>query len=195
VRFGEYPDQPDGASTLLVSGKKPGRIADVNSEQADARARSGKAPKKKPKVSEAANHALRDTLKSPGKLGAFSKPSHGLSLAVAPAVDLDAQTRLLVVGVRNDSQGGLRIVEGNPELYVQTVDDQGKSLQIEQVKKLHVESTSLDGKIAAGEVAYFAIVYESPVMGARQHLRVSVSQTDAADEPVSKSLNGETKRN
>lgn len=195
VRFGEYPDQPDGASTLLVGGKKPGLTADVNSEQADARTRSGKASKKKPKVSEAANHALRDALKSPGKVGAFSKPSHGLSLAVAPAVDLDAQTRLLVVGVRNDSQGGLRIVEGNPELYVQTVDDQGKSLQIEQVKKLHVESTSLDGKIAAGQVAYFAIVYESPVMGARQHLRVSVSQTDAADEPVSSSLNGETKRN
>ncbi|MDX6577853.1 MAG: hypothetical protein QOE96_3806 [Blastocatellia bacterium] len=195
VRFGEYPDQTDGASTLLVSGKKPGLTADVNSEQADARARSGKASKKKPKVSEAANHALRDALKSPGKLGAFSKPSHGLSLAVAPAVDLDAQTRLLLVGVRNDSQGSIGVVEGNPELYVQTVDDQGKSLQIEQVKKLHVESTSLDGKIAAGEVAYFAIVYESPVMGARQHLRVSVSQTDAADEPVSKSLNGETKRN
>jgi hypothetical protein len=195
VRFGEYPDQPDGASTLLVSGKKPGLTADVNWEQADARARSGKAPKKKPKVSEAANHALRDAVKSPGKLGAFSKPSHGLSLAVAPAVDLDAQTRLLVVGVRNDGQGSLGVVQGNPELYVQTVDDQGKSLQIEQVKKLHVESTSLDGKIAAGEVAYFAIVYESPVMGARQHLRVSVSQTDAADEPVSKSLNGETKRN
>jgi len=195
VRFGDYPEQPDGAQPVFVSGRKPGLTADVNSEQADARARSGKVSKKKPKVPEAANHALREAVKSPGKVGAFSKPSHGLSLAVAPAVDLDTSTRLLVVGVRNDSQGGLRVVDGNPELYVQTVDDQGKSLQIEQVKKLHVESTSLDGKIGAGEVAYFAIVYESPVMGARQHLRVAVSQTDAADEPVSKSLTGEMKRN
>jgi hypothetical protein len=194
VRFGEYPDQPEGAAPLLVSGKRPGLTADVNSEQADARARSGKVSKKKPKVPEAANHALRDALKSPGKVGAFSKPSHGLSLAVAPAVDLDANTRLLVVGVRNDSQGGLRVVDGNPELYVQTVDDQGKSLQIEQVKKLHVESTSLDGKIGAGEVAYFAIVYQSPVMGARQRLRVAVSQTDAADEPATSELGGAIKK-
>src|SRR5260370_25737963 len=69
VRFGEYPDQPDGASTLLVSGKKPGLIADVNSEQADARTRSGKAPKKKPKVAEAVNHGLRDDLNDAGRLG------------------------------------------------------------------------------------------------------------------------------
>src|ERR1041384_8330386 len=184
IKFGEYPAQPDGAPTVLVRGGKPGLIADVKSERADERVRSGKTSKKSPKTSEAANRALKDALKTPARVGEFSKPVHGLSMAVSAATDLDAGTRVLVVAVKNESKGDLRIVSGNPELYVQTFDDQGKALQIEQVKKLQVESTSLDNKIGSGGVAYYSIVYEAPAMGARQRLRVSVSQTDAADEPA-----------
>ena len=194
VRFGDYPEQPDGTEPVLVSGRH-GLTADVNSDKADERVRSGKASKKKPKVSEAAHRALKDALKSPAKVGEFSKPLHGLSMAVSPAVDLDVETRILVVAVRNVSSGDLRIVRGNPELYVQTFDDQGKSLQIEQVKKLHVESTSVDGKINGGAAVYYAVVYESPVMGAKQRLRVSVSQTNAADEPATTALGSTKQRN
>lgn len=199
VRFGDYGSsdgQPDGNAQPVLGMKKASvLIADVNSDRADERTRSGKASKKKPKISEVANRALKDAVKSPSKAGEFSKSNHGLSLAVAPAVDVDAQTRLVVIGVRNDSPTVLRIVPGNPEIYVQTFDDQGKTLQIEQVKRLHVESTSLEGKIAAGEIVYFAVVYEAPILGARQRLRVSVSQTDAADEPATTSLASEAKRN
>src|SRR5207237_6811223 len=122
---------------------------DVNSDRADERARSGKVAKKKPKISEVANRALKDAIKSPSKAGDFSKSNHGLSLAVAPAVDLDAQTRLIVIGVRNDSKTALHIVPGNLEIYVQTLDDQGKTLQIEQNIRMHVESRSTGGKITA----------------------------------------------
>jgi hypothetical protein len=198
VRFGDYggsDGQPD-SNAQPVSGVKKSSvlIANVNSDRADERVRSGKVSKKKPKISEVANRALKDTVKSPSRAGEFSKSNHGLSLAVAPALDLDAQTRLVVIGVRNDSPAVLRIVPDNPEIYVQTFDDQGKTLQIEQVKRLHVESTSLEGKIAAGETVYFAIAYEAPILGARQRLRVSVSQTEAADEPTT-TFAGEAKRN
>src|SRR5260370_35037694 len=101
-------------------------IADVNSDRADERARSGKVSKRKPKISEVANRALKDAVKSPAKAGEFSKSNHGLSLAVAPAVDLDAQTRLGVIGARNDSPAALRIVPGNPGIYAQTFDDHAK---------------------------------------------------------------------
>lgn len=195
VRFGESPEQTDGAQPILVSGKKAGLVSDVNSEKADERVKSGKTSKKPPKASEAANYALRDALKTPAKVGEFSKPLHGLSMAVSPAMDLDAGTRVLVVAVRNDAKADLRIVSGNPELYVQTFDDQGKTLQIEQVKKLHVETTSLDNKISSGRVVYYSIVYDAPVMGARQRLRISVSQVDAADEPATTGLSEATKRN
>jgi hypothetical protein len=200
VRFGDYrgsdrPKLDDDAQP--VSGVKETSllIADVNSDRADERTRSGKVSKKKPKISEVANRALKDAVKAPSKAGDFSKSNHGLSLAVAPAVDLDAQTRLVVIGVRNESPAVLRIVPGNPEIYVQTFDEHGKTLQIEQVKRLHVESTSLEGKIAAGETVFFAVVYEAPILGARQRLRVSVSQTEAADEPATTSLVREPKRN
>jgi hypothetical protein len=197
VRFGDYGDASTGNATAppLTNRSNGSLIADVNSTAADARVKSGKTSKKAPKTSDAANRALKDALKTPAKVGEFSKPTHGLSMAVSAATDLDASTRVLVVAVRNDSKGDLRIVSGNPELYVQTFDDQGKSLQIEQVKKLHVETTSLDNKITSGGVAYYSIVYEAPVMGARQRLRVSVSQTDAADEPATAGLGEGTKRN
>lgn len=199
MRFGDYggsEGQTDHTAQPASGVRRPSvLIADVNSERADERVRSGKASKKKPKIADVANRALKDVVKSPSKAGEFSQSNHGLSLAVAPAVDLDGQTRLVVIGVRNDSQVVLRIVPGNPELYVQTFDDQGKTVQIEQVKRLHVESTSLEGKIAVKETVYFAVVYEAPIMGARQRLRVSVSQTDAADEPATTSLAGEAKRN
>lgn len=197
VRFGNYGDTSSGNSSAvaLMSRRDGSLIADVNSTIADQRVRAGKTSKKRPKVSEAANRGLKDAVKSPARLGEFSKPSHGLSLAVSPAADLDAGTRMVVVGVRNDSKGALKVVPGNPEVYVQTFDDTGKTLQIEQVKRLHVESTSLDGKIDAGETAYFAVVYEAPILGARQKLRVSVSQTEAADEPATTALGESQKKN
>jgi len=168
-------------------------IADVDSSRADERVRKGKVSKKRPKLSEAANRALKDMLKNPDRMGSFAKSNHGLSLAVAPVVDLDVQARMVVVAVRNDAQGALRIVQGNPEVYVQTFDDNGKTLQLEQVKRLYVESTSLEGGLNKGDVVYYAIVYEAPVLGALQRLRVSVSQTEAADEPATASLGTVTK--
>jgi hypothetical protein len=168
-------------------------IADVDSSRADERVRNGKVSRKRPKLSEVANRALKDMLKNPNRMGSFAKSNHGLSLAVAPVVDLDVQARMVVVAVRNDAQGSLRIVQGNPEVYVQTFDDNGKTLQLEQVKRLYVESTSLEGRLNKGDVAYFAIVYEAPVLGVLQRLRVSVSQTEAADEPATASLGTVTK--
>jgi hypothetical protein len=190
IRFGE--DGGDGDGDMVVP-RVSRLIADVDSSRADERVRSGKVSKKRPKLSEVANRALKDALKNPGGMGVFAKSNHGLSLAVAPVVDLDVQARMVVIAVRNEAEGVLRIVEGNPEVYVQTFDDHGKTLQLEQVKRLYVESTSLEGRLNKGEVAYYAIVYEAPVLGARQKLRVSVSQTEAADEPATAALGTSTK--
>lgn len=171
-------------SALPIVPKLSRLIAEVDSRRADERVRNGKVSKNRPKLSEIANHALREMIQNPKRMGAFAKSTHGLGLAVAPVVDLDVQARLVVIAVRNDAQGVLRVMPGNPELYVQTFDENGKTLQLEPVKRLYVESTSLEGTLSKGEVAYFAIVYEAPVLGASQRLRVSVSQTEAADEPA-----------
>jgi len=189
VRFDENGNDGDGD---VIVPKVSRLIADVDSSRADERVRNGKASKKRPKLPEVANKALKDVVKNPWHMGAFVKSSHGLSLAVAPVIDLDIGSRMVVIAVRNDAQGVLRIVEGNPEVYVQTFDDHGKTLQMEQVKRLYVESTSLEGKLNKGEVLYYAVVYEAPVLGALQRLRVSVSQTEAADEPATAALSTAT---
>lgn len=187
IRFGEDGDEENGSDEILLP--KPSRlIADVDSSRADERVRGGRVSKKRPKLSEVASKALREAVKNPNRMGAFAKSNYGLSLAVMPVVDLDVQARMVVIAVRNDAGGVLRIVQGNPEVYVQTFDDKGKTLQLEQVKRLYVESTSLEGRLSKGEIAYYAIVYEAPVLGALQRLRVSVSQTEAADQPVTAGL-------
>lgn len=189
IRFDEDGDDGGGGGNdEIVSPKSSRLIADVDSSRADERVRGGKVSKKRPKLSEVASKSLREAVKNPNRMGAFAKSNYGLSLAVMPVVDLDVQARMVVIAVRNDAGGVLRIVQGNPEVYVQTFDDKGKTLQLEQVKRLYVESTSLEGRLSKGEIAYYAIVYEAPVLGALQRLRVSVSQTEAADQPVTAGL-------
>jgi hypothetical protein len=190
VRFAD--DGEDDAGQEIVVPKLSRLIADVDSTRADERVRTGKVSRKRPKFSEVASTALRDVIKNPKNMGVFGKPNHGLSMAVMPVIDLDVQSRMVVIAVRNDGVGVLRIVEGNPEVYVQTFDDKGKTLQLEQVKRLYVESTSLDGKVSQGQVVYYAIVYEAPVLGVLQRLRVSVSQTEAADEPATAGVGTKT---
>lgn len=171
-------------------------IAEVDSSRADERVRNGKASKKRPELSEVAHRALKEAVQNPARVGAFTKSRNGIGLAVAPAIDLDLQARLIVIAVRNDAPNELRIVPGDPDLYVQTFDANGKTLQMERVKRLFVESTSLDGKLSKGEVAYYAIAYEAPALGASQRLRVSVSEMEAADEPALRSVgNGRGNKN
>lgn len=136
-----------------------------------------------------ANRRLADCLKNPKKnLGAWSPAARGLTLAVSRAVEIDAEQRLVVVAVRNETTGNLRLVPGAPELEIQTADKKGNALQVERLERSYIETTSLEGLILPGSIGYYAIVYRAPVMGANQRLRVSVSHREAADSPASISL-------
>jgi hypothetical protein len=117
-----------------------------------------------------------------GKLR-WSKPLHGLK-AAAQTRPPSADERQVLVTVRNDLSIPLRIAPSQPELIVQTLDDKGRMLQVEPVKVSKVELDQPDGLIAPGEKRRYLISYETPVLGAKQRLCVSVSQSNAADEPV-----------
>jgi hypothetical protein len=75
-----------------------------------------------------------------------------------------------------------------PRIYLETIDSKGRPLQIEPVRMFAVESTVSGEIIPAGEIQYYAIVYEPQILGARQRLRVAVGQSIAADEPATASL-------
>jgi hypothetical protein len=138
--------------------------------------------------SRAASLALTEATRSPRNFKKWSDSVHGLSLSVTPAQDVGRNTQLVVIAARNTKKTDARIVPGQPEIYLETLDGKGRPLQIEPVKKLAVETTATDGVIPGGETRYYALVYEAQVMGARQRLRAVVGQTTSADEPATANL-------
>ena len=133
-----------------------------------------------------ARKALKLALTSP-KPKKWTPPSHGLSIATSIPKDFNGKDGLaiVIVAVSNILPEPLRIVPGQPDLAIETRDDQGKkSLLVEQIKPLHIECSGLGDSIPAGATLYYAIVYRRPVLGVRQHLRVSVGQVNAADDPA-----------
>ncbi len=147
--------------------------------------KSSKKPKTALELSRFVNARLADCLKNPKKnLGAWSESKNGLSLAVSSVAEIDAEQRLVVVAVRNQSTANLRLVPGTPELEIQTTDDKGNALQTERLERTYVETTSLEGLILPGSVSYYALVYRAPIMGASQRLRVLVLHREAADSPT-----------
>ena len=117
----------------------------------------------------------------------WTPAAHGLSIATSIPKDFNDKdgSAIVIVAVSNILPEPLRIVPGQPDLSVETRDDQGKkTLLVEQIKPLHVESSGLGDSIPAGSTLYYAIVYRRPVLGVRQHLRVTVGQTNAADDPA-----------
>ena len=147
--------------------------------------KSSKKPKTALELSRFVNARLADALKNPKKnLGAWSEAKNGLSLAVSAVAEIDAEQRLVIVAVRNQSTANLRLVPGTPELEIQTTDEKGNALQTERLERTYVETTSLEGLILPGSVSYYALVYRAPIMGASQRLRVLVSHREAADSPT-----------
>jgi hypothetical protein len=182
----------DEGDSEREAGNNVRLVADVDSTKAD-----GKKPKKGSKPADptvSANKALVASVKSSNKLFTkWSASSHGMSVSLAPAVDLDERSRLVVVAVRNDTTDQLRLVPGNPDIFVQWFDEKSTPLNITEIKKLHVETTSVGGRIPAGQVVYYAIVYETPILGALQRVRVSVAQISASDQPVAADLTSEAR--
>jgi hypothetical protein len=136
----------------------------------------------------AASLALTEATRSPKSFKKWSDTVHGLSLSTSPVREVGKRSQLVVVAVRNTKKVDARIIPGQPEIYLETVDGKGRPLQVEMVKKLATETTATDGLIPADAIRYYAVVYETPILGARQRLSVIVGQTIAADEPATASL-------
>jgi hypothetical protein len=136
----------------------------------------------------AASLALTEATKTPGSFKKWSETTHGLSLSVSPVREVNKRSQLVVIAVKNTKKKAARIVPGQPAISLETFDSKKRPIQIEAIRKLSVETTVEDETIPHGKTEYYAVVYETPVMGARQRLRVSVGQITAADEPATVNL-------
>ena len=136
-------------------------------------------------LSRLVNKKLAEAIKSSKeKFTVWSPANKGLSLSTAKVIEIDSQQRLLIIAVKNVGDDALRLLDEMPELQIQTVDKAGNNLQIERLERKYVETTALDGAIPAGAVVFYAVVYENPILGANQKLRVSAAHDRAADAPV-----------
>ncbi len=82
----------------------------------------------------------------------------------------------------------MNLLANSPELFVETVDEQDTTVNIQSITKIQTEASNVSAVIGAGATAYFAIAYIVPILDAHQHLKIVVAQTNAADEPVSMKL-------
>ena len=142
------------------------------------------------KIKAATQLALERAARKPKQFKKWTKPVHGLALAILEQSDPKEDFRVAVVAVKNASSESLKISPGGPDLSLEMLDDQGKPVNIQSIKHLHLQTSEATGTIAAGATVYYAIAYTSPVLGAHQQMRVAISQTAAADEPASLTLAG-----
>ena len=172
---GRQPENGPSINSVYadVPGSKPVRVKGADKRRTEA------------EISALANKRLAESIKEPLKhLAPWSKPEHGLELAVSRITELDPETRLVVVGVRNVTTANLRLVPGSPELQVQTSDSGGNGIQTTRIDPQYVESTTLEGLVQAGSIVYYALVYKAPILGINQNIRVLVAHREAADAPI-----------
>jgi hypothetical protein len=180
IKFGDESKPKDDVNpktTLPVaatSGSDPNSLAGATSANE--------------RVISAVRDALARANAKPGRFKGWTKPAHGLALATQQQTDLKDDFRVVVVAVKNTSKEPLKLTPGNPDLTLEMLDDEGKVINVQSIKRLHAEVSDSSGVIAAGRTVYYAIAYVPPVLGVRQQLKIVVAQTNAADEPASIAL-------
>src|ERR1051326_2337848 len=142
-----------------------------------------------PDYREPAEAALRDAFSNPKWFRQWTTERHGLRISVLPLRDLNDTARLVIFAVRNVGSETLRVIPGYPDLYIETLNEHGRPVEAgTRVSKLHTFSSSSGGDIPARTTRYFALVYEAPILGAQQHLKLAVAHMGAADEPATADL-------
>ena len=129
--------------------------------------------------------ALNEAVKDPARFKKWAPERHGLMIAALPPRDLGDTTRLVVFAVRNTGREPLRLVTGYPDLYVETLNEKRRPVEAGiKIAKYQLASSAGGNLIQGGETRFFALAYEAPILGARQHLKIVVAHMSAADEPA-----------
>lgn len=129
--------------------------------------------------------ALQQAMKRPKQFKHWTRPVHGLALSILALPVSQQPYRLAIVAVKNTTVETLKLTPSSPDLFLEMVDQQGKPVNIESIKKVHSEPSEPEGLIQPGGTVYYAIAYVAPALGAHQRIRLSIGQSNAADEPAS----------
>jgi hypothetical protein len=145
------------------------------------------------KESEAVTYirgALQRAIKQPKDFKQWTRPFNGLKLSQVSVPVVGHSYSLAIVAIKNTTNDLLKFAATSPDLVIETVNDQGKPVNIESLKYFHVEASDSTQTIPAQGTTYYAVAYSPPVLGTHQQVRLSVAHSNAADQPVSIILNG-----
>jgi hypothetical protein len=186
VAVAQAPQGADGLTSPNAPAAAPGsELATISEPAADKQ--EEKENVESGMTGEALKKALRDAMADPKSFKNWSPPAHGLSVSTK-ARELDEQSRIALVAVKNVEDFPLQILPGHPDLIVETVNEKGKTIQLEGVRKRLQEASAQSNVIPARTTVYYAVAFAMPILGKRQRLRVTVGQRNAADDPVGVSV-------
>ena len=144
------------------------------------------------KESEAVTYirgALQRATKQPEDFKQWTRSFNGLMLSQVSVPVVGHSYSLAIIAIKNTTNNSLKFVATSPDLMIETVNDQGKPVNIESLKYLHVEASDSTQTIPAQGTTYYAVAYSPPVLGTHQQIRLSIAHSNAADQPVSIILN------
>ena len=175
------PLLPSGNPTLLRSTDEPKTVTSSSPSETDR--------KKESETLAYIRGALQQAIKQPGQFKQWTRPSHGLKLSQMSVPVVGHSYSLAIIAIKNTTNDSLKFTPTSPDLVIEMVNDQGRPVNIESLKYLHLEASDSTGAIPPQGTTYFAVAYSSPVLGANQQIRLSIAHSNAADQPASIILN------
>jgi hypothetical protein len=138
-------------------------------------------------IEAATREALAAAIKKPKQFKNWTRPSHDLALSVLRPRE-EKEFQIVVVAVKNTGRDNVTLLSSGPDLLIEMLGDNGTPVNLQSLKTLRTELSISTDAIPPGTIAYYAIAYAAPVLGAHQQIKVTVAQTNAADEPASIAL-------
>src|SRR6202140_1039162 len=86
--------------------------------------------------------ALEEATGKPKQFKKWTKPVHGISLSFVQRSEQSQNFNVLIVAVKSNSKETLRLVAGGPDLFIETLDDKGQTLNRQQLKKAYARGTN-----------------------------------------------------
>lgn len=179
---GDKPKEPESSSPTELKEKE---LKETRLSSSPSNSALGVTSTAQPnsEIATSLRSALNEASKRPKRFKNWTKATHGLKLSILQDPDSGKPFKIVTVAVKNSTSEPLQLVANSPELYIETVDEKGATVDIHSIPKTAASNTS--GAIAPGATVYFAIAYASPVLDVHQHLKIVVIQTNAADQPAS----------
>ena len=184
--------KPPPSPSPLASPSEPAKPSKSGEEPKINRPASPTEDTNTRKESEAVTYirgALQRAIKQPEDFKQWTRPFNGLKLSQVSVPVVGHSYSLAIVAIKNTTNDLLKFAATSPDLVIETVNDQGKPVNIESLKYLHVEASDSTQTIPAQGTTYYALAYSPPILGTHQQIRLSVAHSNAADQPVSIILN------